>query len=75
MGGISENLKESISDLEPLLQKLANYRKSTYEDSEQKDQVQVMIELRQSIDALNSNLHQLKQAGRRNWFWNKRGEG
>lgn len=74
MGGISENLKESISDLEPILQKLASYRTSAYKDSEQKDQVQVMIELRQSIDALNANLSQFRPQGRRIWLWNKRGE-
>ena len=74
MGGISENLKESINDLEPLLQKLANYRTSAYKDSEEKDQVEVMIQLRQSIDALNANLHQFKPAERKSWFRNKRGE-
>ena len=74
MGGISEDIKESINDLEPLLQKLSNYRTSVYKDSEEKDQVQVMIELRQSIDALNLNLNQLKPSKRRSWFWNKKGE-
>ena len=73
-GGISENLKASISDLEPILQKLASYRTSAYKDSEQKDQVQVMIELRQSIDALNANLSQFRPQRRRIWLWNKRGE-
>ena len=60
--------------LEPILQKLASYRTSAYKDSEQKDQVQVMIELRQSIDALNANLNQFRPQGRRIWLWNKRGE-
>ena len=71
---LSQKLTLQSNDLEPLLQKLSNYRTSVYKDSEEKDQVQVMIELRQSIDALNLNLNQLKPSKRRSWFWNKKGE-
>ena len=73
MGGLSDDLQKSLRDLEPLLQKLAERKTTVRTDAEQMDQLQVMVELRQSLDSLNANLDRLQPRARAGWFWRQRG--
>ena len=73
MGGLSDDLQKSLRDLEPLLQKLAESKTTVRTDSAQMDQLQVMVELRQSLDSLNANLDRLQPRARAGWFWRQRG--
>ena len=72
-GGLSDDLQKSLRDLEPLLQKLAESKTTVRTDSAQMDQLQVMVELRQSLDSLNANLDRLQPRARAGWFWRQRG--
>lgn len=74
MDGLSEELQKSLSDLEPILQKLSDKKTAVKTDTEQIDQLSAMVELRQSLDTLNSNLVRLQPQRRVRWFWGKRGE-
>ena len=74
MDGLSEELQKSLSDLEPILLKLSDKKTAVKTDAEQIDQLSAMVELRQSLDTLNSNLVRLQPQRRVRWFWGKRGD-
>ena len=56
MDGLSEELQRSLSDLELIPEKLSDKKTAVKTDAEQIDQLSAMVELRQSLDTLNSNL-------------------
>ena len=72
MTGLSEELQQSLRELEPMLDKLARHSDQVRTQSEQQDQLQAMQELRQSLDALNANLNRVLP-DRRRWPWSQRG--
>ena len=75
MSGLSEELQQSLRDLEPVLNKIAGSSRQVRTEAEQLDQLQAMAELRQSLDALNANLDRLVPQRRSRWPWSGRGEG
>ena len=75
MSGLSEELQQSLRDLEPLLNKIAGSSRQVRTEAEQLDQLQAMAELRQSLDALNANLDRLVPQRRSRWPWSGRSEG
>ena len=72
MSGLSEELQQSLSDLQPLLEKLASGSQQVRTEVEQMDQLQAMAELRRSLDALNANLDRLTAQRRSAWPWSSR---
>lgn len=72
MSGLSEELQQSLSDLQPLLEKLASGSQQVRTEVEQMDQLQAMAELRRSLDALNANLDRLTTQRRSAWPWSSR---
>ena len=75
MSGLSEELQQSLSDLQPLLEKLSSGSQQVRTEVEQMDQLQAMAELRRSLDALNANLERLAPARRSPWPWPTRRQG
>ena len=59
MEGLSTDINQSISDLEPLLERLGDRGLTLRVDSEQHDQLLAMVDLKQSLDALNTNLERI----------------
>ena len=59
MEGLSTEINQSISDLEPLLERLGDRGRILRVDSEQHDQLLAMVDLKQSLDALNTNLERI----------------
>ena len=59
MEGLSTEINQSISDLEPLLERLGDRGLTLRVDSEQHDQLLAMVDLKQSLDALNTNLERI----------------
>ena len=74
MNGLSQDLEKSMKDLQPILEKLEKHTTSVRSDSEQFDQLKLMIDLNRSLDCLNKNLIRLQSSKRSFWFWNKRGQ-
>ena len=74
MEGLSGDIKNSLSDLEPILDKLAKHTNSTRADGEQLDQLRIMMELCQSLENLNENLKLFKPKVRNRWFLDIRGK-
>ena len=75
MSGLSDELQQSLRDLEPVLNRIAGSSRQVRTEAEQLDQLQAMAELRQSLDALNANLDRLVPQRRSRWPWSGRGEG
>ena len=75
MSGLSEELQQSLRDLEPVLNRIAGSSRQVRTEAEQLDQLQAMAELRQSLDALNANLDRLVPRRRSRWPWSGRSEG
>jgi biopolymer transport protein ExbB/TolQ len=75
MNGLSDELQQSLNELEPLLNKIASSSRQVRTDSESLDQLQAMTELRQSMEALNMNLNRLLPQRRPLWPWRSRGKG
>ena len=75
MGGLSEELQQSLRDLEPALEKIAGSARQVHTEAEQVDQLQAMAELRRSLDALNANLDRIVPQRRSRWPWSGRGQG
>ena len=75
MGGLSEELQQSLRDLEPALEKIAGSARQVRTEAEQVDQLQAMAELRRSLDALNANLDRIVPQRRSRWPWSGRGQG
>lgn len=74
MDGLSAELKESLRDLEPVLEKIADRSMHVRIEAEQIDQLQAMSELRCSLDALNANLERIVPQRRSRWPWSQRGK-
>ena len=74
MSDLSQDLEKSIRDLVPILNKLEKYSMSVRSDSEQLDQLEIMMELNQSLVSLNRNLSRIHYPRRFRWLWNKRGQ-
>ncbi len=74
MSGLSQDLEKSMRDLWPILEKLEKHTTSVRSDSEQFDQLKIMMDLNRSIDSLNRNLIRIQSPRRSFWFWNKRGQ-
>ena len=74
MSGLSQDLEKSMRDLGPILEKLEMHTTSVRSDSEQFDQLKIMMDLNRSIDSLNRNLIRIQSPRRSFWFWNKRGQ-
>ena len=74
MDGLSAELKESLRDLEPVLEKIADRSRHVRIEAEQIDQLQAMSELRCSLDALNANLERIVPQRRSRWPWSQRGK-
>ncbi len=77
MDGLSSDLQESLRDLQPLLEKIADHSQQVRTDAEEMDQLQSMVELRRSVDTLNNNLSTLLPRSRRRflWPWKRRSQG
>ena len=75
MGGLSGDLQKSLSDLEPLLEKMADRTQQMRTEAEVIDQLQAMNELRRSVDALNANLNTFASRRRPAWPWSRRSQG
>ena len=75
MGGLSEELQQSLRDLEPALEKIAGSARQVRTEAEQVDQLQAMAELRRSLDALNANLDRIVPQRRSRWPWSGRSQG
>lgn len=67
MDGLSKELNQSLHALEPVLARLEQLSTSSYTEKERIDQVQALVELRRSIETLNSSVARLEPA-RRRWF-------
>jgi len=74
MDGLSAELKESLRDLEPVLEKIADRSRHVRIEADQIDQLQAMSELRCSLDALNANLERIVPQRRSRWPWSQRGK-
>jgi len=74
MSGLSDELQQSLRDLEPALNKIAGSTREVRLEGEQIDQLKAMAELRQSLDALNANLDRLVPQRRSRWPWTGRGQ-
>ena len=74
MNGLSDEIQQSLRDLEPALNKIAGSTREVRLEGEQIDQLQAMAELRQSLDALNANLDRLVPQRRSRWPWTGRGQ-
>ena len=74
MSGLSQDLEKSMRDLGPILENLEKHTTSVRSDSEQFDQLKIMMDLNRSIDSLNRNLIRIQSPRRSFWFWNKRGQ-
>ena len=75
MGGLSEELQQSLRDLEPALEKIAGSARQVRTEAEQVDQLQAMADLRRSLDALNANLDRIVPQRRSRWPWSGRSQG
>ena len=67
MEGISGDLIETLRELEPFLRRLDDSRRQVRIKSEEVEQLQALVDLRQSLDALNENLG-TKLSRRRGFF-------
>ena len=74
MDGLSAELKESLRDLEPVLDKISDRSRHVRIEADQIDQLQAMSELRCSLDALNANLERIVSQRRSRWPWSQRGK-
>ena len=75
MTGLSEDLQQSLRELEPVLNKIAGSTRQARTNAEYLDQLEAMTDLRQSLEELNMNLSRLTPNRRFNWPWGKRGLG
>ena len=69
MSGLSDDLQQSLRELEPVLAKLVSHSRQVRSEAEQLDQLEAMAELRRSLDALNANLDRLTAQRRSPWPW------
>jgi len=74
MGGLSADLQQSLRELEPLLKTIADGSRQVHTEAEHLDQLQAMVELRRSLDALNANLDRIVPQRRSRWPWVRRGQ-
>lgn len=74
MEGLSSEINQSLNHLEPLLQRLNEHSDSLAVESEKLEQLQVLRELRYSMDQLNSNFDRIIPKKRVFWSWRWRGD-